>query len=126
VRDQPQVLHAAGPDDPGLHAAPQQDAVVWARRASDGERFAARIAAGTVEVNDGIAATWGSADVLQGGMKASGMGRRNGKYGILRFTEPQSIVAQRLHGLHPPGSMGHEAFTAVMTHSLRAMHRLPR
>jgi succinate-semialdehyde dehydrogenase/glutarate-semialdehyde dehydrogenase len=117
---QDEAVALANNTEYGLHA------VVWARRASDGERFAARIAAGTVEVNDGIAATWGSADVLQGGMKASGMGRRNGKYGILRFTEPQSIVAQRLHGLHPPGSMGHEAFTAVMTHSLRAMHRLPR
>ena len=68
----------------------------------------------------------GSADVLQGGMKASGMGRRNGKYGILRFTEPQSIVIQRLHGIHPPGSMGHELFTAVMTHSFKVLHKLPR
>ena len=36
------------------------------------------------------------------------------------------MVVQRLHGLHPPGSMGHELFTAVMTHSFKAMHLLPR
>jgi succinate-semialdehyde dehydrogenase/glutarate-semialdehyde dehydrogenase len=104
----------------GLHA------VIWTRDTRFGEQIAARIQAGTVEINDGIVATWGSADVLQGGMKASGLGRRNGEYGILRFTEPQSIVVQRLHGLHPPGSMGHEMFAAVMTHSFKAMHRLPR
>jgi succinate-semialdehyde dehydrogenase/glutarate-semialdehyde dehydrogenase len=104
----------------GLHA------VIWSRDTRAAERLAARIRAGTVEINDGIVATWGSADLLQGGMKSSGMGRRNGAYGILRFTEPQSIVVQRLHGLHPPGTMGHEMFTAVMTQSFKAMHRLPR
>jgi acyl-CoA reductase-like NAD-dependent aldehyde dehydrogenase len=104
----------------GLHA------VIWGRDTRAAEALAARIKAGTVEINDGIVATWGSADLLQGGMKSSGFGRRNGQYGILRFTEPQSVVVQRLHGLHPPGSMGHEAFAAVMTHSFRAMHLLPR
>jgi succinate-semialdehyde dehydrogenase/glutarate-semialdehyde dehydrogenase len=115
-----EAVEMANDTDFGLHA------VVWTRDPRVGEQIATRIQAGTVEVNDGIVATWGSADVLQGGMKASGMGRRNGEYGILRFTEPQSIVVQRLHGLHPPGSMGHELFAAVMTHSFKAMHRLPR
>ncbi len=104
----------------GLHA------VLWTRDTRAGLRLAERIMVGSIEINDGIVATWGSPDLLQGGMKASGMGRRNGKYGILRFTEPQSIIIQRVHGLHPPGSMGHEVFTAVMTHSFRALHRLPR
>ncbi len=103
----------------GLHA------VLWTRDTRAGVRLAERIHAGSVEINDGIVASW-SPDLVQGGMKSSGMGRRNGKDGILRFTEPQSIVIQRLHGLHPPGSMSHELFTAVMTHSLRALHKLPR
>jgi succinate-semialdehyde dehydrogenase/glutarate-semialdehyde dehydrogenase len=115
-----QAVEMANDTEFGLHA------VIWTADTRIGEQVAARIQAGTVEINDGIVATWGSADLLQGGMKASGMGRRNGEYGILRFTEPQSIVVQRLHGLHPPGSMGHELFTAVMTHSFKAMHLLPR
>jgi acyl-CoA reductase-like NAD-dependent aldehyde dehydrogenase len=115
-----EAVELANDTEYGLHA------VIWSRDTRAAERLAARIQAGTVEINDGIVATWGSADVLQGGMKASGMGRRNGAYGILRFTEPQSIVVQRLHGLHPPGTMGHEMFTAVMTQSFRAMHLLPR
>ena len=115
-----EVVDMANDTEYGLHA------VLWTRNTREGMQVAERIQAGTVEINDGIVATWGSADVLQGGMKASGMGRRNGKYGILRFTEPQSIVIQRLHGIHPPGSMTHELFTAVMTHSFKALHKLPR
>ena len=115
-----EAVQLANDTEYGLHA------VIWTRNTRAAEALAARIQAGTVEVNDGIIATWGSADVLQGGMKASGMGRRNGQYGILRFTEPQSVVVQRLHGVHPPGSMGHEMFSAVMSHSFRAMHKLPR
>ena len=115
-----EAVEMANDTEYGLHA------VLWTRNTREGTRIAERIQAGTVEINDGIVATWGSADVLQGGMKASGMGRRNGKYGILRFTEPQSIVIQRLHGIHPPGSMGHELFTAVMTHSFKVLHKLPR
>ncbi len=115
-----EVVEMANNTEYGLHA------VLWTRNTREGMRVAELIQAGTVEINDGIVATWGSADVLQGGMKSSGMGRRNGKYGILRFTEPQSIVIQRLHGIHPPGSMTHEVFTAVMTHSFKALHKLPR
>jgi acyl-CoA reductase-like NAD-dependent aldehyde dehydrogenase len=115
-----EAVEMANDTEYGLHA------VLWTRNTRAGTRIAERIQAGTVEINDGIVATWGSADVLQGGMKASGMGRRNGKYGILRFTEPQSIVIQRLHGIHPPGTMTHELFTAVMTHSFKALHKLPR
>jgi succinate-semialdehyde dehydrogenase/glutarate-semialdehyde dehydrogenase len=115
-----EAVEMANDTEYGLHA------VLWTRNTRAGMAVAERIQAGTVEINDGIVATWGSADVLQGGMKASGMGRRNGKYGILRFTEPQSVVIQRLHGIHPPGTMTHELFTAVMTHSFKALHKLPR
>jgi succinate-semialdehyde dehydrogenase/glutarate-semialdehyde dehydrogenase len=115
-----EAVDLANDTDYGLHA------VLWSRDTRLAESIAARIQVGTVEINDGIVATWGSADLLQGGMKASGLGRRNGQYGILRFTEPQSIVVQRVHGLYPPGSMGHETFAALMTQSFKAMHLLPR
>lgn len=115
-----EAVEMANDTEYGLHA------VLWTRDTRAGLRLAERVKVGSIEINDGIVATWGSPDLLQGGMKASGMGRRNGKYGILRFTEPQSIVIQRLHGIHPPGSMGHEMFTALMTHSFKVIHKLPR
>ena len=115
-----EAVEMANDSEYGLHA------VLWTRDTREGLRLAERIKVGSIEINDGIVATWGSPDLLQGGMKASGMGRRNGKYGILRFTEPQSIVIQRLHGIHPPGSMGHEMFTVLLTRSFKVLHKLPR
>ena len=115
-----EAVEMANDSEYGLHA------VLWTRNTRQGLRLAEQIEVGSIEINDGIVATWGSPDLLQGGMKASGMGRRNGKYGILRFTEPQSIVIQRLHGIHPPGSMGHEMFTVLLTRSFKVLHKLPR
>ena len=43
-----------------------------------------------------------------------------------RHVRHQSVVVQRVHGLHPPKQMSTELFAAAMTHSFRALHLLPR
>ena len=55
------------------------------------KQVAARIMAGSVNVNEGFRASMASLDSPMGGMKQSGVGRRNGKYGILRFTEARTV-----------------------------------
>lgn len=55
------------------------------------QQVAGRIMAGSVNVNEGYRASMASLDSPMGGMKQSGVGRRNGKYGILRFTESRTI-----------------------------------
>lgn len=55
------------------------------------QQVAARIMAGSVNVNEGYRASMASLDSPMGGMKQSGVGRRNGSYGILRFTESRTI-----------------------------------
>lgn len=52
---------------------------------------ASKLMAGTVNINEGYRATMASLDAPMGGMKQSGMGRRNGISGIRRFTEPRAI-----------------------------------
>ncbi|WP_169836010.1 succinic semialdehyde dehydrogenase [Corynebacterium aquilae] len=71
------------------------NASVWAspRR---GEEIASRLQAGTVNVNEGYAAGWASLGGTMGGMKASGMGRRHGEQGLLKFTEPRTVATQRV------------------------------
>jgi succinate-semialdehyde dehydrogenase/glutarate-semialdehyde dehydrogenase len=55
------------------------------------KEVAGRIMAGSVNVNEGFRAAMASVDSPMGGMKQSGVGRRNGKYGILRFTEARTV-----------------------------------
>lgn len=102
------------------------NASVWSgdvRRAVD---VAAGLRSGIVNVNEGYAAAWGSHDVPSGGMKASGLGRRHGREGILRYTESQAIVVQRLHGVTPLPDMDFDRFAELMTTSLRVLRRIGR
>jgi acyl-CoA reductase-like NAD-dependent aldehyde dehydrogenase len=60
-------------------------------------KLASRIMAGSVNVNEGYRATMASMAAPMGGMKHSGMGRRSGPGGLLRFTETRTIgVANKL------------------------------
>jgi succinate-semialdehyde dehydrogenase / glutarate-semialdehyde dehydrogenase len=81
------------------------NASVWTRNIGRGVRLARRIRAGSVNVNEGYAATWGSVDAPIGGMKESGFSRRHGAEGILRFTQAQTVAAQRVMTIAPSGGM---------------------
>jgi succinate-semialdehyde dehydrogenase / glutarate-semialdehyde dehydrogenase len=83
------AVAAANASRYGLNAA------VWTRRKSMGREIARQIQCGTVSVNDSYIATWGSVDAPMGGMKDSGIGRRHGREGILKYTQSQNIAVQR-------------------------------
>jgi aldehyde dehydrogenase (NAD+)/succinate-semialdehyde dehydrogenase/glutarate-semialdehyde dehydrogenase len=100
------------------------NASVWTKDAARGRRIAARIQAGTVNVNDGFGAAYASYDAPMGGMKQSGVGRRHGSEGLLKFTEPQTIASQHIADMEPPGSLSYEKFADVMASSVKAMKRL--
>ena len=59
-------------------------------------RIAGHIKCGTVNINEGFAATFASLDAPMGGMRESGLGRRQGAEGILRYTE--TAVGRRPSG----------------------------
>lgn len=98
---------------------------VWTRNARRGRELASRLDAGTVNVNEAYAATWGSVDAPMGGMKDSGIGRRHGEHGILKYTEPKTIAVQRLLPIAPPRLLGPRGFARVMTVALKALKRTP-
>jgi len=54
-------------------------------------RLADRIDAGSVNINEGYRGSFSSIDAPMGGMKKSGLGRRNGREGILRFVESRTV-----------------------------------
>jgi len=101
------------------------NASVWSRDARRGVRIAKRIHAGTVNVNEGYAAAWASLDAPMGGMKASGLGRRHGAEGILKYTEAQTIAVQRLVNLQAPRGMGQETWARALVSYLEVLRRLP-
>jgi len=96
------------------------NASVWSARR--GPEVAARLKTGTVNVNEGYAAAWGSHAAPMGGMGESGMGRRHGDHGLLKYTESQTVSVQRLHRIAPPPRLGNEGFATVLTAAIRILN----
>ncbi|MBV2363802.1 succinic semialdehyde dehydrogenase [Streptomonospora nanhaiensis] len=115
--DEDEAVHAANATDYGLNAS------VWTRDTARGRRLAERIDAGTVNVNEGYGAAWASYGAPMGGMKRSGLGRRHGVEGLLRYTESQTIASQRFVSLGGTPGMNAETLSSVMTASARLMKR---
>ncbi len=100
------------------------NASVLGRDRARATRVAARLRAGTVNVNDGYAAAYGSMDAPMGGMGVSGLGRRHGAEGLLKYTEAQTIGTQRIALLDPPKWVPYGLYTRIMAASLRLLRRL--
>jgi succinate-semialdehyde dehydrogenase/glutarate-semialdehyde dehydrogenase len=113
-----EVIALANDSEFGLNAA------VLTRDTVTGEAMARRIQAGTVNVNEAYGSTWGSTSAPMGGMKASGLGRRHGVEGLLKYTEPQTVSTQRLLGLGAPAGRSDEQWARILTRAVRAMKRL--
>ncbi|MEW2289409.1 succinic semialdehyde dehydrogenase [Streptomyces sp. NPDC047841] len=94
---------------------------VWSRNGARGRAVAARVHAGTVNVNEAFAAAWGSIDAPMGGMGDSGLGRRHGADGILKYTEPQTVAHQRIQGFYPPSGISPETWATLLTGSLKML-----
>lgn len=95
---------------------------------SGSERHARAVAAGircgTVNINEGYAAAYASQGASMGGMKQSGLGRRHGPSGLLKYTEPQTVAAQRILGFDPAFGMSADQHTKLFTTSMKAMKAL--
>lgn len=101
------------------------NASVWAASKAEGEAIAARVKAGTVNVDEGYALTFGSTAAPMGGMKASGVGRRHGPEGILKYTESQTVSTARVLNLDPPLGISQTFWQKAMTPMIQAAQKLP-
>ncbi|KJY32073.1 succinic semialdehyde dehydrogenase [Streptomyces katrae] len=97
---------------------------VWTKDARRGHAVAARLRTGTVNINDGYAPAYGSAQAPMGGMKDSGLGRRHGSEGILKYTEAQTVAHQRLLPMAPSLGMDDAKYAELMTRSLKLLKTL--
>lgn len=112
------------------------NASIWTADTRRGAALAARVRSGSVNVNEGYVATWGSVGAPQGGIGSSGIGSRHGREGLWATTRTQTIAVQHgVHGvlggpgvgLHRMFDLGTETWPRLYTEALRAMKafRLP-
>jgi delta 1-pyrroline-5-carboxylate dehydrogenase len=73
--DDDEAIRLANDSEFGLAAS------VWTRNRRRGESLARRIQAGTVMVND-VVSCFGISEAPHGGVKASGVGRTHGRFGL--------------------------------------------
>ena len=100
------------------------NASVWSRDVRTAQAIARRIRCGTVNVNEAYGAAWGATAAPMGGMGQSGLGRRHGPEGILKYTEAQTVATQRLVGFGPILGLDEAGFAKALTLGLRALHRM--
>ncbi|MCE7006169.1 succinate-semialdehyde dehydrogenase (NADP(+)) [Kibdelosporangium philippinense] len=117
VADDTAAIERANATSYGLNAS------VFTKSIAHGELVAAQLKAGTVHINDGHVVGLGSADAPMGGMKDSGIGRRNGAEGILKYTESQNVSVQRVPLTTPPRWLPFGWYVKSMQGLLRLIRR---
>ena len=124
------AVHRFGSDDDAVARANEGsyglNASVWSRDVCRARAVARRIRCGTVNINDAYGATFASIDSPMGGMRDSGLGRRQGPEGLLRFCEPQTVAVQRALPVTGPSWLSDRHWTRALDLSLRVLRRTGR
>lgn len=113
------VVAMANEGEYGLNAS------IWGPE-REAARLAPRIKAGTVNINDGFMTSFASLDAPMGGVRKSGSGRRQGREGIIRYTEPQTVAVQRFMPLMGPESLAFKTRRTLFIYVLKLARHLPR
>ena len=88
---------------------------VWSSDSSRANALARQLNCGTVCINDSHFAGWAAYDAPMGGVEQSGIGRRHGPEGLLRYTEPKTIATSRVGPLGSVPGLPDSLYTRLVT-----------
>jgi len=117
VSSDEQAIEAANDSPYGLNA------VIVTRDSRAGRTIGRQVHAGTVNVNEAFGPSWGSTRAPMGGMGDSGLGRRHGDEGLLKYTESQTIATQRFLGFDPQFGWSDERWLNTLAGALSVMKK---
>jgi succinate-semialdehyde dehydrogenase/glutarate-semialdehyde dehydrogenase len=120
VQSEDEAITAANSSEYGLNASVFSGSRRRARAVAD------RLDAGSVNINEGYRASFSSIDAPMGGMKSSGLGRRNGPEGLLRFVEARTVAESTGLVALPRTGKEFAAMTGVMVALLVALRAIGR
>ncbi len=120
VDSEDEAIIAANDSPYGLNAS------IFTGSVRRGRELASAIDAGSVNINEGYRASFSSVDAPMGGMKQSGLGRRNGRVGLLRFVEARTVAESTGLLTLPRTGAEFARMTGLMLTLLRALKALRR
>jgi succinate-semialdehyde dehydrogenase / glutarate-semialdehyde dehydrogenase len=89
-----------------------------------GSKIAQQLRTGSVNINEGFAPAYGSVHAPMGGMGTSGIERRHGIEGLIRFTQPQTIATAHLATMSPKLGRSDEQWSGILVKFLQVMKAL--
>lgn len=121
-------VYPVGSDEEAIRLANDSpfglNAAVLTKDYAAGRAMAFRIKAGTVNVNEGYGPAWSSTRSPMGGMGDSGLGRRHGDEGLLKYVESQTIATQRVLSFGAPRGMSDKQWLGTLAATLGVMKKL--
>jgi len=116
VKDADEAIRMANDSAFGLSGS------IYTRDLKRGEQLARHIRTGDVGINRTGLVTIGTPGLPSGGEKESGIGRRNGEIGLLRFVKSQSVLTDKL--MYNPARVDFiDPLTMVGVHTIRILRR---
>lgn len=116
VESEAEAMAAANDSRYGLNAS------VWSTRR--GWEVASQLHTGTVNINDGYAPAFGSHRAPMGGLGESGVGRRHGSQGLLKYTHSQTVAHQRILPIAPPAGVTNQTYAKAMSLGIRVLNKV--
>lgn len=113
-----EALEKANATNYGLNGA------IWSSDLKTAQKLAKRLLTGSVNINDGYAATWGSIGAPTGGIKDSGLADRHGREGILKYTDTQTVATQHIMHIAAPKWLGEKNWARFMHVFSSIQHKL--